>query len=152
MLKISAKEMALPLFTLFNSCIKKGTSPSDWSRGDWTPVFKKGDRQAQENYRPITVLSLVAHRGHAANKRSCCKLRDRKVCARTYGKSRTRCSCIWGPLTSQVTQSGGKDEGRRHVWIGTVRSSWRPVNQPWLPRGVSLRTASLEQLSERSRI
>ena len=58
-LKISAKEMALLLCTLFNSCIKKGTWPSDWKRGDWTLVFKKGDRQAQENYRPITVLSCL---------------------------------------------------------------------------------------------
>ena len=58
-LKISAKEMALLLCTLFNSCIKKGTWPSDWKRGDWTLAFKKGDRQAQENYRPITVLSCL---------------------------------------------------------------------------------------------
>ena len=32
-LKISAKEMALPLCTLFNSCIKKGTRSKDWKRG-----------------------------------------------------------------------------------------------------------------------
>ena len=25
----------------------------------WTPVFKKGDKHAKENYRPITVLPVV---------------------------------------------------------------------------------------------
>ena len=26
--------------------------------GEWTPVFKKGDKRAKENYRSITVLPL----------------------------------------------------------------------------------------------
>ena len=59
MLKIGAEELALPLSTLFNSCISKGEWPSDWKRGDWTPVYKRDGNQAKENYRPITVLSCV---------------------------------------------------------------------------------------------
>ena len=27
--------------------------------GEWTPVFKKGERQLIQNYRPITVLPLI---------------------------------------------------------------------------------------------
>ena len=34
-----------------------------------------------------------------ANKSSCCKLSDRKLCAHTDGKRRTQYSCIQGPLT-----------------------------------------------------
>jgi len=28
-------------------------------KGDWTPVYKKDDKHAKENYRPTTVLSCV---------------------------------------------------------------------------------------------
>lgn len=58
-LKIGANELALPLSTIFNSCISKGEWPGNWKRGDWIPVFKKDDKQAKENYRPITVLPCV---------------------------------------------------------------------------------------------
>ena len=28
--------------------------------GEWTPVFKKGEKEAKENYRPITVLPTIS--------------------------------------------------------------------------------------------
>ena len=33
--------------------------PNKWKMGEWTPVFKKGERQLIQNYRPITVLPLI---------------------------------------------------------------------------------------------
>ena len=33
--------------------------PTKWKMGEWTPVFKKGERQLIQNYRPITVLPLI---------------------------------------------------------------------------------------------
>ena len=53
-LKISAKVTALPLCTLINSCIKKGTWPKDWKGveggggGERNPVFKKGETGTEE--------------------------------------------------------------------------------------------------------
>ena len=41
------------------------TAVSSWGNGlvrgkwEWTPVFKKGDRQQAKNYRPITSLVTV---------------------------------------------------------------------------------------------
>jgi len=37
----------------------ESTWPSAWKMGEWTPVFKKGDRQDARNYRPVTSLIAV---------------------------------------------------------------------------------------------
>lgn len=58
-MKIGAEELSQPLANLFNSCIRKRAWPSDWKRGDWTPIYKKDDKCSKENYRPITVLPSV---------------------------------------------------------------------------------------------
>ena len=59
-LKIGAKELSAPLTTLFNSCINKNAWPSEWKCGHWAPVYKKDDRNAKENYRPITLFPCVS--------------------------------------------------------------------------------------------
>ena len=59
-LKIGAKELSVPLTTLFNSCINKNAWPSEWKCGHWAPVYKKDDRNAKENYWPITLLPCVS--------------------------------------------------------------------------------------------
>ena len=38
-LKTGAEEISLSLFTIYNSCIKKGQCPCDWKKGDWTVVY-----------------------------------------------------------------------------------------------------------------
>ena len=59
LLKKVACGIAPSLMTLYNSCIKLGKWPCAWKTGEWTPVFKKGDRQQAKNYRPITSLVTV---------------------------------------------------------------------------------------------
>ena len=54
-----AEGIAPSLTRLYNSCIHLGEWPSEWKKGEWTPVFKKGDRQDKLNYRPITSLICV---------------------------------------------------------------------------------------------
>ena len=59
LLKNVAKGTAASLTSLYNNCIDQSTWPSAWKMGEWTPVFKKGDRQDARNYRPITSLIAV---------------------------------------------------------------------------------------------
>ena len=58
-LYLGAKDLAIPLTKLYNSCISSGKWPSEWKRGEWIPAFKKDDPLDKENYRPVTVLSAV---------------------------------------------------------------------------------------------
>ena len=58
-LKSGAKEITAPLTILYNKCINEGKWPHLWKKGEWTPVFKRNDPLAKENYRPITVLPAV---------------------------------------------------------------------------------------------
>lgn len=49
-----------PLSRLFNSAIRDGIFPQVWKVGKVCPVFKSGSRDMVENYRPVTVLSVVS--------------------------------------------------------------------------------------------
>lgn len=58
-LKISAKGIAPSLTTLFNTIIRKREWPGTWKMGQWTPLFKKGERTDHSNYRTTTVLNSI---------------------------------------------------------------------------------------------
>ncbi|PFX17371.1 hypothetical protein AWC38_SpisGene18314 [Stylophora pistillata] len=54
-----ASELAVPLANLFNICIEQGHWPTDWKKGEWTPVHKKDNQLQKENYRPVTVQIVI---------------------------------------------------------------------------------------------
>lgn len=58
-LKIANGELFHPLADLYNSCIESCDWPRQWKKGDWVPVFKKGNKQDIKNYRPFTVSVAV---------------------------------------------------------------------------------------------
>ena len=45
LLKSVAKGTAISLTNLYNHCIEKSEWPASWKMAEWTPVFKKEDRQ-----------------------------------------------------------------------------------------------------------
>ena len=58
-LKNCARSLAYPLSILFNLSFVTGCIPRDWKLASVVPVFKKGDKSSVENYRPISLTSLV---------------------------------------------------------------------------------------------
>ncbi|MCP4459602.1 MAG: reverse transcriptase family protein, partial [Cytophagales bacterium] len=58
-LKNCARSLAYPLSILFNLSFSIGCIPQDWKLALVVPVFKKGDKSSVENYRPISLTSLI---------------------------------------------------------------------------------------------
>ena len=57
---IELKEvLAKPLAFIFNETLRRGKIPRDWKRANVSPIFKKGSRNLPENYRPISLTSIV---------------------------------------------------------------------------------------------
>ena len=48
------------LTKLFNYSLSQGVFPSEWKQANMTPVPKSGDRHMVNNYRPISVLPVIA--------------------------------------------------------------------------------------------
>ena len=50
--------LANALTILFNKSLSSGTVPSDWTKANVTPIFKKGKKGEASNYRPISLTSI----------------------------------------------------------------------------------------------
>ena len=58
-LKSCAGSLAYPLSLLFRLSYNTGHIPSEWKMANVVPVHKKGAKDSVENYRPISLTSLV---------------------------------------------------------------------------------------------
>ena len=52
--------LAPTLEIIFNHSLNTGIVPSDWKMANITPLFKKGDRSQPNNYRSISLTSIVS--------------------------------------------------------------------------------------------
>jgi len=59
-LKTCADSIAPSLAAIFSLSIKSGQLPSDWRTANISSVFKKGDRNKAENYRPVSLTSVAS--------------------------------------------------------------------------------------------
>ena len=59
LLKEIVEQISTPLAKLFNLSLEEGIVPSEWKEANITPLFKKGSRNKPENYRPVSLTSVV---------------------------------------------------------------------------------------------
>jgi hypothetical protein len=58
-LKELSSTIATPLSIIFNTSARTKTLPEDWKVGHITAIFKKGKRKLANNYRPISLTSIL---------------------------------------------------------------------------------------------
>ena len=60
LLKLAADSSAPSLTFIFNLSISSGIFPDEWKIAKILPMYKSGPRNVLENYRPISILPVVA--------------------------------------------------------------------------------------------
>ena len=53
------EQISIPLATVFNLSLEEGIVPLEWKEANIIPLFKNGSRNKSENYRPVSLTSVI---------------------------------------------------------------------------------------------
>ena len=53
------EQISIPLATVFSLSLEEGIVPLEWKEANIIPLFKKGSRNKSENYRPVSLTSVI---------------------------------------------------------------------------------------------
>ena len=55
----TVEQISIPLARVFNLSLTEGVVPFEWKEATIIPLFKKGSRNKSENYRPVSLTSVI---------------------------------------------------------------------------------------------
>ena len=55
----TVEQINIPLARVFNLSLKEGVGPFELNEANIIPLFKKGSRNKSENYRPVSLTSVI---------------------------------------------------------------------------------------------
>ena len=57
--KLLVDQISIPLARVFNLSLIEGVIPFEWKETNIIPLFKKCSRNKSENYRPVSLTSVI---------------------------------------------------------------------------------------------
>ena len=105
-------QLVKPLTTLFKLSLETGVVPQDWREARVSPLFKKGKRDRPENYRPVSLTSIVGKLVESLIKDNIVEHLDRHNLIRSsqHGFTKGR-SCLTNLLSFMEHVTKSVDEG-----------------------------------------
>ena len=55
----TVEQISIPLARVFNLSLEEGVVPFEWKEANIIPLYKKGSRNKSENYRPVSLTSVI---------------------------------------------------------------------------------------------
>ena len=101
-----------PLFIIFRKSLDEGSVPDDWKSANISPIFKKGNRNMADNYRPVSLTSLICKTFESIIRDAVIRhLEDNSLLRDSQHRFRKRRSCLTNLLTFMDKVTGYLDSG-----------------------------------------